>query len=205
MRGITNAQGVSGPYLTETLAPLIRRISLLENNPPVGSVTTFAGFDWVVVHWDTENGVMYMALKDIYSMTQFAETSSGVTYENSTLKQQSDDFANMLTVERKVGSSEAFHHSLAGVFVPTESQLVSKFVLFKHNPEFNVRPNYGYGIANYQGQAVPWWTSTVVNVSEGGSNFSDVAFCFKADGTYGSTLATMQTAGFRPFICVKMR
>ena len=199
MRGITNAQGITGPDLNG----ILERLSLLENNPPVGSVTQFAGFDWVVAHWDTANSVMYMALKDIYSMTKFAETSSGVTYENSTLKQQLDDFASTLITGRNVGDSEAFNHRLAKVFVPTIEQLETEFAFLKI--AISGKKNYAYSIANYQGQAVPWWTSTVADFSRQNPNLSDCAYCFEADGRYGVFYATTQTAGFRPFICIKMR
>ena len=106
MRGVTNAKGIDGPDLTKTLAPLIRRVSQLENNPPVGSLTQFAGYDWVVVHWDNANARMYLMLKDISAKTTWADSAFGHTpYENSNVKAKLAAFNSLL--ERMIFGSQA--------------------------------------------------------------------------------------------------
>ena len=219
MRGITNAQGVGGPYLAETLAPLIRRISLLENNPPVGSLTQFDGFDWVVVHWDTKSECIYLMLKGLYTETSWSD-SGHVPYENSNVKAELLNFEEQMK-QRLLFQTE--HLDLSDVlmkdtatdlysFIPTADEL-RQFSLFTQKAFYigdsgrRSTAMHCNAIVVNENQRYPWW------LSDSSPDFDDgyrVYRCVSHDGSI--PLYTMHYSqvsgnrwGVRPFLRMKMR
>lgn len=239
MRGMTNALRISGPDLEEKLnlyTALLRgafldtiqadiellqdRIALLMNNPPVGSVTTFAGFDWVVVHWDTANRNMYFMLKDIYTRTTWADSASEHTpYENSNVKAELVNFENLLEIRLVVNldtielfdvSSVLVKRNGSFAFIPTKEELQS-FAFFRQkavasdNSGISFCGNAIVAAEKNSRDIIAWWLSGVGPVADDDcwfvgilgtpASLSGVAFETDSSNQYG----------VRPFICMKMR
>ena len=223
MVGVTNAMGVSGPFLSETLNGYNHTLweelrdyfvpkSML-NNPPVGSVTCYAGFDWLVVHWDTEKNVMYLALKNIYHLASYSDSDNvNVGFKNSIMETEVQEFEQLL--KQRVYQSDSDSNSLFNplhlledveydgltckVFIPTREQMMTEFDLFRTRfTDGYDYGNFGNAIALYQGEPKAWWLA--------GNGVGALKPCVRKDGYYFQSEATSNLCGFRPFICMKMR
>ena len=207
MMGFTNGRGVTEPDLTQAMLAekqtLLAQLRKVYENPPVGSITFFAGFDWLVAHWDMERNVMYLALKDIYSKVPFAfaATESDAAFYASRLESELSHFGQMLS--DRIADAGLFRaltgNEMTGnkrVFVPTIEQIRDTFSLFADE---GGRSN-GNAIALYEGEPWYWWTSSVYQLSG-----QEYIRAISPRGDYIGGLAANLIAGFRPFICMKMR
>ena len=214
MRGITNAQGITGPHLNG----ILERLSLLENNPPVGSVTTFAGFDWVVVHWDTALKRMYLMLKGISTKTTWADSASEhVPYENSNVKAELISFngaferlifgSHAVTAQR-LEVSRLEKKGGAYAFIPTKEEFLS-FCLFEQPAVSYVGDDlfshYECALVRSEGLLYGWWLSGSGKTDDGQCYYiGENAEILALDGVASETSSGLQY-GVRPFIIMKMR
>ena len=118
MLGVTNAQGVTGPYLAqelygqsqdfllsldeirEQLTELQGQYERMRNNPHLGAIVNYAGLDWIVCHVDYDNQVYYLALKEIYEFTRFSTTEypTSTSWRGSQLESRLKRFDDILKV-----------------------------------------------------------------------------------------------------------
>ena len=220
MVGVTNATGMTWPILDmelnarnhtlwEQLRDYFASKSML-NNPPVGTVTCYAGFDWLVVHWDTETGVMYLALKDIYHLASYSDSDNvNVGFKNSIMGTEVQEFEQLLrnrmrppfaSMADPLDSLEDVEYDglTCKVFIPTREQMIKDFDLFKVRfPEGEDVGNLGAAIALYEGEPTAWWlANTGVNPTK--PYVGENGYCLESE-------STTSLLGFRPFICMKMR
>lgn len=169
------------------------------SNPPVGSLTLFAGMEWLVVHWDIEHGVMYLALKDIHSITEFGNAVDDTDYANSKLKAALHDFEEHVLLARSFTSEMVRGADNCFAFVPTAAQIENGFSLFQAGEG----ESRAFAVASFQGERAIWWTSTpAVREDLGGDSFP---YFVAENGALRNTLRTTWPGGLRPFIRVRMR
>lgn len=163
MLGFTNAQGVTEPDLTQAMyaeeqtllvsldeiRAQLTELQTAHDNPRLGEIVNYAGFDWIVVHLDYGNKIYYLAMKDIYEMVKFSETG-GVTFRGSKLEERLKYFDDVMRVfaiglSRLNGNTdivEGIYHfvdygngtsysSSSFAFVPSKEQIENEFDLFK--------------------------------------------------------------------------
>lgn len=208
----------------ETALEAVRaEIALLEKNPPVGSLTRYAGFEWLVVHWDTGNSVMYLALKDIYRLTCYSETTTpghpNVGFKDSVMEAEVFDFeAELRSRMRAASSTQAALSDMTSpllnsdlslledteydgitckVFIPTRDQMTSVFELFKTASSDETHGNFANAIALYNGEPMDWWLAD--------NAVSALKPYVMKNGRYNKSTGTTQLIGFRPFVRMKMR
>lgn len=203
MMGFTNARGVTEPDMQTEISGynhtlwerLEERFTPSMKNPPVGSLTYYMGFEWLVVHWDVENGAMYLALKDIYSLTSFGRPmDGGSSYEmifisalDSFQRALEGDFSTLSGIIEGEEDNQTPPPEMPEAFIPTMSQM-EEFTLFRNEPLSRV--------AFYQGSRKEWWIYQTEPLYK--ATYVDV---------FGAYQRATMTANFglRPFICVNMR
>lgn len=226
MFGFTNARGVTRPdmeteingynhTLWESLEQ--RFIAKSAANPIVGSLTRYAGFEWLVVHWDVDRGVKYLALKDIYRLASYSDSSvpghPNVGFKGSIMETEAQEFEDLLKLRMRAPDSPAppldselsqleeieYDGVICKVFVPTLEQMMSGFDLFKTTPSnlAETYGNFGNAIALYNGEPTAWWLADTAK--------SAIKPCVRENGYYYRSEATGSLCGFRPFIRMKVR
>lgn len=243
MFGVTNAQGVTGPELTERLngygqtlfdtldeireqlTDLRTKYERIRDNPRLGEIVNYAGFDWIVCHVDDTENLLYLAMKDIYEITKFSETGS-TAFSASRLEERLIYFNDVLTIFSSglvwdSGVSElepvSFNGAVRYAFVPSYRQITETFDLFKGkrfgrlpakktgNPLTTTYIKTAYGTVSDDNVRVEhenyaWWTCTPGNHNN--------ILTIDETGHYTAETTVSDPAsqqGFRPFVCMKMR
>lgn len=151
----------------------------------VGAIVKWANKWWVVVHRDSN--LIYLAYYCIYSNTQFGSNN---VYAGSTLASVAKNFENTLGSTYLAQCQNVTVNGVtAKVFVPSKEQLESTFIYMAMSAANR--------IANYNGSAQYWWTST----PRSGSG----VYYVNTDGSvlYGNYLPST-AYGFRPFVALRL-
>ena len=249
MLGVTNAQGVTGPYLAqelygqsqdfllsldeirEQLSELQGNYERMRNNPRLGAIVNYAGFDWIVCHLDYESGVYYLAMKDIYECVKFSETG-GSAFRGSNLEARLKRFDDVLRIFAvgltrltvatdlventyhfiEYGNGTSYSSSTYA-FVASYEQITNEFDLFKGN-------QFGRRIARDAGNSNRISFGTSYGIADGLELDTDVkpwwtctenpkggVYYVNYDGNCADIIGTDTKSeyGFRPFICMRMR
>lgn len=205
MNGITNAQGAASYNmrgLNSSINSLERRVQTLMSNPPVGSLTLFAGFEWLVVHWDIVNGIMYLALKECYDRVLFHDTANCSSYAESNLKSALSAFEeNELLYSVDDAPPEMVRASDGSyAFIPTAEQIKNEFSLFRSAA--NGKRSFAVAASGGKNR-YSWWTSTISVQIQGGLFYP--YFVSGSGELLDTAEGTAAYCGLRPFIRVRMR
>ena len=163
--------GVNGGGVTTTL--------------DIGTVVNWAGHTWIVVH--VGEGLTYLALKEIYSMTAFNNSyyNGNQVYAGSILASVAKSFEDSLP---PVSLSVAVEQTISGVtskiWIPTTSQANGNFDWYK--TQENRKAYYGTNIKS-------WWLST-------GGSTTNMAYCVYIDGKVNNSVIVDTYYGDGPFI-----
>ena len=149
----------------------------------VGDTISWADYTWIIVH--VENGMTYLALKNIYSLTQFGQFNK---YAGSTLASVAKTFENSLPAEALAMCQDVTVEGVtAKVFVPTHAQCKGGFEYYSSNAN---------RIAYYNNAAQYWWTVTTTSLKN--------LYLVASDGSFYPNGNCSGTRGFRPHVALTL-
>lgn len=138
---------------------------------------------------DYVNNKKYLITEDIYSKIQWNTSQTTVgEYAGSNIKAECDQFAIDTGIDQM---GYVIDTGVGKVFIPTKEQMTGESGGFSFFDSDSKR------VANYNGTATAYWTSSVYGHGYGFVHFISTQGTFSSDGLPTSSY------GFRPCICIQ--